>query len=40
MNIVENNQKKAWKKPTLKKLSISETKAGDGEEFDGSGFDS
>lgn len=39
MNLIKvNNQKKAWKKPTLKKLSIKGTYEGDGDNSDGDGF--
>lgn len=37
MNIKVNFQKKAWKKPTLKKLSINKTFEGDGDYADSEG---
>jgi hypothetical protein len=40
MNISENKTKKAWKKPYLTILTIQKTTAGDGDTFDGEGFNS
>lgn len=40
MNIVDNIQKKTWKKPILKMLSITKTKEGRGDNYDLEAFTS